>query len=144
MHALNYVGLLLLGISGLLSVWTVRELFRRKALLRDPVKVRGLVVRVRYVPPTNTDSVATSDPGRYYATVRYETEDRQTVERELPATRDCSECRVGAAVRLAYQRGFPSNVIYAHMRWADHVKSGIGSLIFLGIGALLCFCVNGK
>ena len=144
MHALNYVGLVLLGVSGLLSLWTVRELFRRRALLRDPVKVRGVVIRVRHVRPANTDSVGTSDPGQYFATVRYETEDRQTVERELPPTRDSSECRIGSVIRLVYQRGHPSNVVYADMRWADLVKSGIGSLIFFGIGALLYFCVDGR
>ena len=144
MNALNQVGLVLLVLGGLLSLWTIRELVRRRALLRDPVKIRGRVMHVRHVRPTNTDSVATSDPGQYFATVRYETEDHQIVERELPPTRDSSECHVGAIVHLAYERGNPSNVVYADMRWADLVKSGIGSLIVLRIGALLCLCLDGK
>ena len=144
MKPLNYVGVVLLGFGGVLSLWTMREQLRRRALLRDPVKVQGIIIRVRHVRPTDTDSVGTSRPGQYFATVRYQTKDRQTIERELPATSDSSECRRGAAVQLVYQRGNPRNVVYGDMRWGDLRKSTIGSLVFFVIGALLCFCVDAK
>jgi hypothetical protein len=144
MKALNYFGVVLMCTGGLLSLWTMRELVRRRALLRDPVKVNGMVIRVRHVRPTNADSVGTSRPEQYFATVRFETEDGQSIERELPPTRDWRECQIGALVRLVYQRCNPANVVYADMRWADLRKSAIGSLIFLGIGALLCFCLDAR
>jgi hypothetical protein len=71
-----------------------------------------------------------------------ETEEGKTIARELPPTSDSSECQIGAVVRLVYQRGNPANVVYAAMRWRDLVFGAIGSLIVLGIGALLCFCVE--
>jgi Protein of unknown function (DUF3592) len=144
MNGLNYIGVLLLCIGVFLSLWTVRALVRRRALLRNPVKVNGVVIRVRHMAPSSSDSVGTSDPGKFYATIRFETAHHQTIERELPPTRDSSECQMGAVVRLVYQRGDPANVVYAEMRWADLVKSGIGSVIVLGIGALLCFCVDAR
>src|SRR5262249_38048702 len=129
--------------GGFLLLWTLRALVRRRALLRDPVKIEGVVIRVRHVVTRSSEAVYSPGPGKFYATVRYETEEDKTIERELPPTSDSSECQIGAVVRLVYQRGNPANVVYADMRWADLVFTAIGSLIVLGIGALLCFCVDG-
>ncbi len=143
MIILNYIGVALLGLGGLLLLWTLRALMRRRALLRNPVKVDGEVVRVREVVSRSSDSTGGSDSVKFYATVRYETEDGQTMERELAPTRISSECQIGAFIRLVYERGNPANVINEEIRWADLVNSAIGSLIVLGLGALLCFCVYG-
>jgi hypothetical protein len=142
MNGLNYFGFVLMGLGGLLLLWTLRALVQRRALLRDPVKVEGVVSGVRHVPASSTDSVGTSDPGQYFATVRYETEESETVEHELLPTHDASECEIGAVVQLLYQRGNPANVVYGDMPWGDIWSAVIGSLICLGIGALLCFCVH--
>jgi hypothetical protein len=144
MIGLNYLGMVLLGLGGLLSLWTLRGIVRRRALLRDPVRVKGEIVRVRHVAASDTDTVSTSSPGKFYATVRYQTEARQTLERELPPSGDPDKFQVGAVLRLVYQRGDPANVVDADLRWADLVLIAIGSLIVLGIGALLCFCVEGN
>lgn len=142
MSALNQLGVVLLGLGGLLLLWTLRALVQRRALLRTPVKVDGLVIRVRSVA-SSSDHSAPLTPSKFYPTVRYETNEGKTIDRELPPTRESSECRVGAVIRLVYQRGNPANVVYADLRWGDLVSTLIGSLIVLGIGALLCFCVEG-
>ncbi len=143
MILLNYFGAVLLGIGGLLLLWTLRALVRRRALLRNPVKVDGVVIGVCHVTSNGSnEAVDSSDPGKFYATVRYETKEGKTIERELAPTSDSSECQIGADVRLVYERGNPANVIYAGIRWADLRASAIGSLIILGIGTLLCFCVD--
>jgi hypothetical protein len=139
MNWFNYFGVMLMGLGGLLSLWTLGALVRRRALLRDPVKVEGLVMCVRHVAPGSSD---TSSPGKFYATVRYETDEGSTIECELPPTSDSTECRMGAVIPLVYQRGDPANVVYAGMRWADLVTTALGTLIVLGIGALLYFCVD--
>jgi hypothetical protein len=141
MIGLNYVGVSLLGLGGLFSLWTLRAFVRRRALLRDPVKVEGVVIRVRH-EMSSSDEAGSSYPGRFHATVRFKTEEGNSIERELPPTRDSTECRMGAVIPLVYQRGCPRNVVYADMRWADLVSSAIGTLIILGFGALLYFCVE--
>src|SRR5262245_12055982 len=138
MSALNQLGVVLLGLGRLLLLWTLRALVQRRALLRTPVKVDGLVIRVRSVA-SSSDHSAPLTPSKFYPTVRYETNEGKTIERELPPTRDSTECQIGAVIRLVYQRGNPANVVYADLRWADLVSTVIGSLIVLGIGALLCF-----
>jgi hypothetical protein len=141
MNGLNYFGVALLGLGGIFGLWTLRAIARRRALLQNPVRVKGEVVRVRHVAPSAGDT-GTNSPGKYYATARYKSYDGSVIERELPATSDSSDCEVGALVRLVYQRGDPANVIYADMRWKDLVFGAFGALIVLVIGALLCFCVD--
>jgi len=137
MNGLHYVGIALLVIGGILLLWTLRALVRRRALLRNPVKVEGVVIHERHVLPSG-DSVSA---GKYYVTVRYETRDGKAFERNLPAFNKSRP--IGAVIPLVYQRDKPENVVDAELRWTDLVTGAIGSLIFLGIGAALYFGVEG-
>jgi hypothetical protein len=138
---LNYVGAALMGLGGILAIWVLHSVRRRRALLRHPVHVRGEVVHIRHVVSTNDSP---SSPGRFYPTVRFRSEDGQTIERELPPSGLLDKWKIGDVVRLVHERGNPRNVIDEQLRWGDLIASAVGTLLVLGLGALLCFFVESK
>jgi hypothetical protein len=136
MNGLNIFGLVLLAIGGLSLLWSMRGIVRRRALLANPVRVEGRVIRLREESPSNTEC---GQSPKIFASVQYMTKDGQSLERELPASNEENKWQVGQSLRLIYQRGNPANVVDEELAWADLVKAVIGSLIVLGFGVLLCF-----
>jgi hypothetical protein len=138
MSGLNLFGLVLLGLGGILLIGTVRGIVRRRSLLNNAARVKGRIVHIRHVAANSGDSY---DPGRFFPTVQY-TVLRQMYERELPPSGDPDKWKNGAVIRLVYDRGNPVNVVDAELRYADLNIALIGSLLVLGIGALLFFFVE--
>jgi hypothetical protein len=136
--ALNYLGVALIAFSAILLGRIALDVQRRRALWRDPRRVKGEIVRVRHVEPAAPDSSSVAEPGKFYPTVRYRTEDGRWLEKELLPSGDPGKWKVGKAVRLVHQRGNPSNVVEQDRRWADLVLTTVGSLIILAIGVALC------
>ncbi len=139
MSTLNYLGVALVGLGVVLMLWLLRATSLRWALLRHPVRVQGKVVSIRWVTSSSDDRPG---QGKFYPTVRYQSADGQTLERELPATGNPDKWKVGQPVRLIHQRGNASNVVDEELRWADLVAGAIGSLIVIGIGILVWFFVE--
>jgi hypothetical protein len=139
MSNLNYLGVGLVGLGAILMLSMLRAASLRWALLRHPVHVQGKVVSIRCVTSSSDDRPG---QGKFYPTVRYQSAEGQTMERELPATGNPDKWRVGQKVRLIHQRGNASNVVNEELRWADLVAAAIGSLIVIGIGVVLWFFVQ--
>jgi len=140
MSPLNYLGLTLIALGGILFVRNLGAFWSRRALFRNAVRVKGQVVRMRLVEGSDSNDSPTPDSGKYYATVQYKTE-RRSYERELPPSRDAAKWKVGDTVRLIHERGNPANVIDAELRWADLISTAIASLVFVCIGVALAFFV---
>jgi hypothetical protein len=141
MSPLNYLGVALVTLGAVLVIGVIRAFRLRWALLRNPVRVQGKVVSLRCVTSSSDDRPG---QGKFYPTVRYQSADGQTMERELPATGDPDKWKVGQGVRLIHQRGNASNVVNEELRWADLVAAAIGSLIVIGIGLLLWYFVHSR
>jgi hypothetical protein len=140
MVAIHYLGVALISLAAVLLVGIARNVWRRLALFRNPVRVKGEVVRVRHVEPVASDASTVPQYGKFYPTVRYKAEDGHWLEKELPPSGGPDKWKVGQVLRLVYQRGNPSNVVDERMRWADLVMTGLGSLIILAIGVAMCLC----
>jgi hypothetical protein len=138
--AIHYLGLGLIAISSVLLLRVAFAFRRRRALLRNPVRVKGEVVRIRHVEPASSDSSSVPQYGKFYPTVRYKAEGGRRMEQELLASSDPAKWKVGDVLRLVYQRGNPSNVVEEELRWSDLVSTTVGSLIMLAIGVAMCLC----
>jgi hypothetical protein len=140
MGAIHGLGVALTAFSALLLGRVALDVRRRRAVLRDPVRVKGEVVRVRRVEPAAPDSSSVAEQAKFYPTVRYRTEDGRRLEKELLPSGDSETWKVGEVIRLVHQRGNPSNVVEQDRRWADLVTTTVASLIVLMIGIALCLC----
>jgi hypothetical protein len=138
MVAIHYLGVALIALSAILLARTALDALRRRAVLRDPVRVNGEVIRVRHVEPASSDSSTTPPSGKFYPTVRYKAEDGRQLEKELVPSNDPGKWKVGQVIRLVYQRGKPSNVVDRELGWADLVATTVGSLFILAVGVAMC------
>ena len=140
MVAIHYLGLALIVVSATLLVRVALDARQRLALLRNPIRVKGEIVRVRHVERVSSDPSSVPQYGKYYPTVRFKAEGGKWTEKELLPSGDPAKWKVGEDLRVVYQRGNPSNVVDEELRWADILRTTVGSLIILGIGVAMCLC----
>jgi hypothetical protein len=138
MVAMHYLGAGLIALGAILLGRVALDALRRRALLRDPIHVKGKVVRVRQVEPAAPDSSSMAEQAKYYATVRYRSKDGRWLEKELLPSGDAEKWKVGKVIRLLYQRTSPSNVVEEEQPRVDLVAMAVASLIILAIGIALC------
>ena len=142
MGPLNSLGAAILGLGVILTLWVLNSARLRSSLLLRAVRVDGRVIRIRSVTSSSNDESSGRTSSRYYPTVQFEANNGQTIERELPGAGEPSKWKVGRVIPLIYEQGNPGNVVDREMRWGDIVMNSVGTLIILGIGYLLCFCVE--
>lgn len=120
------------------GLWLVVRAFRsrarRRALLRNCVRVIGRVVRLDDTT-TEGDVAATSAP-----VVRYSAQDGKAHEIALPPRHDTDSVRVGTSVPVFYERGNPKNAVHVKRMWDVNLACAL-SFIPVVIGAGIIYTV---
>ena len=129
----------LLILGWLLVLWglwlvqrTFRSLLRRRALLRNPVRVSGKIIKLEDTA-TEGDLVPTQAP-----VVRYRAQDAQFYElRLLPRMVD-EGSRAGSAMTVFYERGNPGNAVHALRMWDVNLACALSLIpVLAGAGLIL-------